>query len=55
MTIMADREAKKQKDAVKQVLKLLFPSYNINITPKSIILLKDNTPVMIDESNFEAF
>lgn len=55
MTIMADGEAKKQKDAVKQVLKLLFPSYSINITPKSIILLKDNIPVMIDESNFEAF
>ena len=55
MTIMTDKNAKKQKEAVKQVLKLLFPSYSVNITPKTIVLLKDNMTTMIDENNFDAF
>ena len=66
MTIMMDKESKKQKDAVNKVLKLCFPEYKILITPNSLIFTqvkqedqpqeqKQQIPsIMVDEKNFES-
>lgn len=55
MTIMMDKESKKQKNAVNMVLKLCFPDYKILITPNSLIFNKEGeSQVMIDEKNFES-
>lgn len=54
MTIMMDKESKKQKDAVNKVLKLCFPDYKILITPNSLIFNKEGqSQIMVDEKNFE--
>ena len=54
MTIMMDKESKKQKNAVNMVLKLCFPEYKILITPNSLIFNKEGQPqIMIDEKNFD--
>ncbi len=53
MMIMSEKEAKDKKDAVKQVLTLLLPEYQVLFTPNSLVLkLGDNT-ILIDENNFE--
>lgn len=55
MTIMMDKESKKQKNAVNMVLKLCFPEYKILITPNSLIFNKEGqSQIMIDEKNFES-
>lgn len=55
MTIMMDKESKKQKNAVNMVLKLCFPEYKILITPNSLIFNKEGQPqIMIDEKNFDS-
>lgn len=55
MTIMMDKESKKQKNAVNMVLKLCFPEYKILITPNSLIFNKEGqSGIMIDEKNFES-
>lgn len=53
MTIMLEKEAKDKKIATQQLLSILFPkNTNIIFTPRSI-LLQGETPIMIDENNFE--
>lgn len=55
MTIMMDKESKKQKNAVNMVLKLCFPDYKILITPNSLIFNKEGqSQIMIDEKNFDS-
>ena len=55
MTIMMDKESKKQKNAVNMVLKLCFPEYKILITPNSLIFNKEGqSQIMIDEKNFDS-
>ena len=53
MMIMQEKEAKDKKEATIQVLTLLFPGYKILLTPKSLVLMKDNENITIDETNFE--
>ena len=53
MMIMTEKAAKEKKDAVKTLCSLLFPEYNILFTPKSFLLQKDDTSIVIDETNFE--
>lgn len=55
MMIMSEKEAKEKKDAVKQVLTLLLPDYQILFTPKSLVFKKDDITIIIDENNFETF
>ncbi len=57
MMIMSEKQAQEKKDAVKQVLTLLFPNYKILFTPKSLIFqLKDaEEKILIDGTNFEIF
>ena len=53
MMIMSEKEAKDKKEAVKQVLTLVLPQYQILFTPNSLVLkLEDNT-ITIDETNFD--
>lgn len=53
MTVMSRPETIDKKADVIQVLSLLFPNYQIQFTPRSIILHNEDINQMIDESNFE--
>lgn len=53
MTIMTDKEAKNKRDKVLSILKLVFPSYKVLVTPSSLIFKKDEENILIDENNFE--
>ena len=54
MTIMQEKEVADKKEAVKQVLLLLFPDYQLTITPRSLLFIKNGDSIMVDETNFEA-
>jgi hypothetical protein len=55
MMVMTEKETADKKECVMNVLKLLFPEYKILLTPRSLILQRENEEsVMIDENNFEA-
>ena len=53
MMIMTEKETADKKFAVQQVCTLLFPSYKIAFTPRSILMLGEDQTIQIDESNFE--
>lgn len=53
MMIMSEKEAKEKKEAVKQVLTLLLPNYQVLFTPSSLVFKKDDVTILIDEDNFE--
>ena len=53
MTIMSEKEAADKKFAVQQVCTLLFPKYKVSFTPRSIMIIGGEAPIMIDENNFE--
>ena len=53
MTIMSEKEAADKKLAVQQVCTILFPTYKVMFTPRSVLLSGDGQTVQIDESNFE--
>lgn len=48
-------ELKEQKSKVHQVLTILFPSYQIIMTPRSIVFNQEGNSFMLDERNFESF
>ena len=53
MTIMSEKEAADKKFAVQQVCTLLFPKYKVAFTPRSVMIIGGEAPIMIDENNFE--
>ena len=56
MTIMQEKSAKDKKEAVEQVLLLLFPKQQVLFTPNSLLFRstgEQDETVIIDESNFE--
>ena len=55
MQIINQQEMKKQKEIVIQVLKMLFPAYQILMTPRSILFNQEGSSFMLDEGNFEVF
>ena len=55
MTIMNEKETVDKKYAVMQVLQLLFPNYNVLLTPMSLIFQKEDLSITIDDNNFEIF
>lgn len=55
MTIMQEKETADKKEAVKQLFPLIFPNHSMSLTPRSILLRKDNESAIIDEGNFDAF
>lgn len=54
MTIMQEKMTADKKQCVLQVLSLLFPKYQIFITPRAISMNCDAGNVIIDEGNFES-
>ena len=54
MTIMSEKDTKDQKQKIMNVLRLVFPSYNILVTPNSLLFQKDGQTIIIDGNNFEA-
>lgn len=55
ITIMSDPQTEDKKEKVKQVLQLLFPSYSIAFTPRSLLFNNTEGNSIIDESNFDSF
>lgn len=55
MTIMNEKETADKKIAVMQLLQLLFPNYNVLITPMSLVFQQGETTITVDNSNFEIF
>lgn len=58
MTMMMEKDANVQKikQDVEQMLSLLFPNYQIMMTPQSIILInEEKKSFLIDANNFDAF
>lgn len=58
MTMMMQKDANVQKikENIEQLLSLIFPNYQILITPRSIILVdEEKKNFMIDADNFDAF
>ena len=53
MTVMSEKEARDKKKATQQLLQLLFPSYTIMFTPRSILLQGKDNSIIIDENNFD--
>jgi hypothetical protein len=54
MTIMSAEEAAEKKISVQKMLKLFFPDYQVMITPRSLVFIKDGQEsVMVDENNFD--
>lgn len=55
MTIMLQDETKDKKANILNVLNLLFPSYKVNVTPNSLLFIKEGVPpIAVDGNNFEA-
>ena len=55
MTIMLQDETKDKKANILNVLNLLFPSYKVNVTPISLLFIKEGVPpITVDGNNFEA-
>lgn len=55
MTIMLQDETKDKKANILNVLNLLFPSYKVNVTPNSLLFMKEGVPpITVDGNNFEA-
>ena len=53
MKVMTDKEAKDKKKDTVSTLKLLFPSYKVIFTPRSLSFNLDGETIIIDEDNFE--
>ena len=56
MTVINDVSAKDKKEAVKQVLTLLFPKNQVVITPMSISIMPNQgfgDNAVIDDNNFD--
>ena len=56
MTVMQEKETIDKKEAVKQLLLITFPKYNVMISPRSLIFkVIDGTETFtIDENNFDS-
>lgn len=56
MIMQKDANTQKVKENIEQLLYLIFPKYQILITPRSIILIdEEKKNFMIDANNFDAF
>ena len=53
MTVMSEKEAIEKKVAVQQVCTLMFPTFKVVFTPRSMLFMGDGQTITIDENNFE--
>ena len=54
MTIMNEKQTADKKTDVITVLSVLFPSYTVIFTPRSIMFNNESGNFMVDEGNFES-
>ena len=54
ITIMTDKTTVDKKEDVIQVLNILFPTYKVILTPRSLLFKSDTSNIIIDENNFES-
>ncbi len=53
MTIMSQKETVDKKQDVQQLFTLLLPHNKVTFTPQSLIISGGESPISIDENNFE--
>ena len=53
MTIMKEQETRDKKEAIITLFQLIFPKYQVIMTPMSILLNKEGQQTIVDENNFE--
>lgn len=53
MMVMTEKETIDKKQAVIQLLQLVIPDYKVTFTPRSMLLIKGENIVTIDENNFD--
>lgn len=53
--IINEKNMTKQKNLVNQVLEILFPAYQIYMTPRSILFNTEGNNFIINEENFDDF
>lgn len=53
MTMINEKECADKKEDVLQVLRLLFPRYQIIFTPRAMMFRENEFSIMVDENNFE--
>lgn len=54
MTVMQDKSTQDKKQAVINILNVLFPKYKILFTPNSILFQSPEGSQMVDEKNFDS-
>lgn len=54
MMLLQDKRTEDKRDAVQAVLNILFPNYNIFITPRAIAFNHPDGTFTLDEGNFES-
>ncbi len=53
MTIMNEQETRDKKEAAMALLQIVFPSYQVNMTPRTILLTREDGQSLIDDTNFD--
>lgn len=53
MMIMNGKETIDKKNSVLQIFQLVCPTYNILVTPMSLVFQKEDQTITVDDSNFE--
>lgn len=53
MMVMTEKETIDKRQAVIQLLQLVIPDYKVTFTPRSMLLIKGENIVTIDENNFD--
>ena len=55
MMLLNSPEGANKKKTAQQLLEMICPGYKILFTPRSILFNKEDTNIILDESNFEIF
>ena len=54
ITVMNDKSTADKKEKVIAVLGVLFPSYKVIFTPRTLLFKNNDLNIIIDENNFES-
>lgn len=55
MTVMQDKSTQDKKQAVLNILNVVFPKYKVLLTPNSLLFQESEGTKMVDERNFDFF
>ena len=53
MTIINEQETKDKKEALVSLFQIIFPTGQVIITPRALLISQNEQHIMIDENNFE--